>query len=93
MDDAIYRIKNLDLVGFAMALVKGLLMAASADVWVLFELGPVLFLFASVLMVVHLIVILGLGRLAGLDISEFIIGSTACVGRVISVTAIASAKG
>lgn len=150
MDDAIYRIKNLDLVGLAMALTSAFLMAAlgyltanlignpslailfttayalvlanlapglirkfsgdfeagiflvfiflaalaaSADVWVLFEIGPVLFLFASVLLIVHLIIILGLGKLAKLDISEIIIGSTACVGGVTSATAIASAKG
>ena len=150
MDDGIYRIKSLDLVGLAMALTAAFLMAAlgflsadligkpslgilfttayalllanlapglikkfsgdfeagiflvfiflaalaaSADVWVLFEIGPVLFLFAGVLLIVHLVIILGLGKLAKLDISEIIIGSTACVGGVTSATAIASAKG
>lgn len=150
MDDTIYRLKNLDLVGLALALGAAFLMAAlgtltadfinkpsfsilfttayalllanlapgvvkrfsgdfeagiflvfiflaalaaTADVWVLFEVGPILFLFAMVMLVVHLVVILGLGKLAKLDISEIIIGSTACVGGVTSATAIASAKG
>jgi uncharacterized membrane protein len=150
MDDSIYRIENVDLVGLAMGLTAAFVLAAlgmvsadligkpsfailfttayalalanlapafvgrfsgdfeagiflififlaalaaSADVWVLFDIGPRLFLFAGVILTVHLTLILGLGKWAKLDISEIIIGSTACVGGVTSATAIASAKG
>jgi uncharacterized membrane protein len=66
---------------------------ASADVWRLVETAPVLFLFALVVVSVHFVVLLVIGRLVRLDIAEICIASAVCVGGPASAPAIASAKG
>lgn len=66
---------------------------ASADIWVLIELAPVLFVFASIIIVVHLVVLFGVGRLMKLDLAELIMASAVCIGGPSSAAAIASAKG
>jgi uncharacterized membrane protein len=67
--------------------------AASADIWVLAETGPVYFIFAGIILAVHTAFILVMARFIKLDLRAVIIGSTACVGGVTSASAIASAKG
>jgi uncharacterized membrane protein len=66
---------------------------ATADVWQLIEIGPVLFLFASVILVVHLIVLFGVGKLLRLDLAELVMASAVCIGGPSSAPAIAAAKG
>ena len=67
--------------------------AASADIWVLAETGPVYFIYAAIVLGVHTAFILVTARFLRLDLRAVIIGSTACVGGVTSASAIASAKG
>lgn len=66
---------------------------ASADVWLLIEIAPVLFLFALIIVSVHLLLIFGIGKLLRLDIAEICIASAVCIGGPASAPAIASAKG
>ncbi len=66
---------------------------ASADIWLLIEIAPVLFLFATIIVGVHLLLIFGIGRLLKLDLAEICIASAVCVGGPASAPAIASAKG
>ncbi len=66
---------------------------ASADVWLLIEIAPILFLFAFVIVSVHLLLIFGIGKLLRLDIAEICIASAVCIGGPASAPAIASAKG
>jgi len=66
---------------------------ASADIGLLIDIAPILFLFALVVVGVHLVVIFGIGRLLKLDLAELCIASAVCVGGPASAPAIASAKG
>jgi uncharacterized membrane protein len=66
---------------------------ATADIWQLIDIGPVLFVFASIIIVVHLLVIFGLGKLLKLDLAEIAMASAVCIGGPSSAAAIASAKG
>lgn len=66
---------------------------ATADVWKLIELAPVLFVFASIIIVVHLVVLFGLGKILKLDLAELAMASAVCIGGPASAAAIASAKG
>lgn len=66
---------------------------ASADIWVLVELAPVLFIYASIIIGVHLLLLFGVGRLMRLDLAELIMASAVCIGGPSSAAAIASAKG
>lgn len=66
---------------------------ASADVWELVETAPVLFLFATVIIVVHLAILFGIGLLFRLDLAELAMASAVCIGGPSSAPALASAKG
>ena len=66
---------------------------ATADIWLLIDIGPVLFVFAAIIIVVHLIILFGLGKLLKLDLAELAMASAVCIGGPSSAAAIASAKG
>jgi uncharacterized membrane protein len=66
---------------------------ATADLWKLIEIGPVLFVFATIIIVVHLVVLFGLGKVLKLDLAELAMASAVCIGGPSSAAAIASAKG
>ena len=66
---------------------------ATADVWQLIELAPVLFVFASIIIVVHLVTMFGVGKWLRLDLAELVMASAVCIGGPASAAAIASAKG
>jgi uncharacterized membrane protein len=67
--------------------------AAGADVWKLIEIAPVLFLFASVIIVVHLVILFGVGKILKLDLAELAMASAVLIGGPASAPALASAKG
>jgi len=66
---------------------------AGADVWKLIEIAPVLFLFASVIIIVHLVILFGIGKILKLDLAELAMASAVLVGGPASAPALASAKG
>ena len=66
---------------------------ATADIWQLVAIGPVLFVFATIIIVVHLAVLFGIGKLLKLDLAELVMASAVCIGGPSSAAAIASAKG
>ena len=66
---------------------------ATADIWQLIAIGPVLFIFASVIIVVHLIILLAVGKLLRIDLAELAMASAVCIGGPSSAAALASAKG
>ncbi len=67
--------------------------SASADVWQLIEIAPILFVFASIIIIVHLIVLFGLGLLFRFDLAELAMASAVGIGGPSSAPALASAKG
>jgi len=66
---------------------------ATADIWQLIAIGPVLFIFASIIIIVHLIILFGAGKLLKLDLAELAMASAVCIGGPSSAAALASAKG
>jgi len=66
---------------------------AGADVWKLIETAPVLFLFALVIIIVHLVLLFGIGKILKLDLAELAMASAVCIGGPASAPALASAKG
>ena len=66
---------------------------ATADVWQLIDIGPVLFIFAAIIITVHVVVLFGVGKLLKLDLAELAIASAVCIGGPSSAAALASAKG
>ena len=66
---------------------------ASADVWELIEIAPILFVYASIVIAVHLVVLFGLGLLFKLDLAELAMASAVSIGGPSSAPALASVKG
>lgn len=66
---------------------------ASADIWELVRTAPVLFLFATIIIVVHLVILFGVGMLLKLDLAELAMASAVCIGGPSSAPALAFAKG
>jgi len=66
---------------------------ATADIWQLIELAPILFVFATIIITVHLVVLFGLGKILKLDLAELAMASAVGIGGPASAAAIASAKG
>jgi uncharacterized membrane protein len=65
---------------------------ASANIAVVLEVGPALFLFAGVIIAVHLAVILAAGQLLGLTLPEIVIASNANIGGPTTAAAMAAAR-
>lgn len=66
---------------------------AGADVWQLIEIAPILFLFACVIIAVHLVILFGIGKFLKLDLAELAMASAVLIGGPASAPALASAKG
>ena len=64
--------------------------SAAADVWELIKTAPVLFVFASILITTHLLVLFGIGRLFRMDLAELTMASAICVGGPSSALALSS---
>jgi uncharacterized membrane protein len=57
------------------------------------EIAPVFFVYASIIIVVHLSILFGVGFLMRLDLAELLMASAVCIGGPSSAPALASAKG
>jgi len=66
---------------------------ATADIWRLIEVGPVLFIFAMIIVLVHLLILFVAGRFLRMDLAELAMASAVCIGGPSSAAALASAKG
>lgn len=67
--------------------------AAGADIWQLIEIAPVMFVYASIIIVVHMVILFGVGYFMRLDLAELAMASAVCIGGPSSAPALASAKG
>ncbi len=65
---------------------------ASANIAVVLEVGPVLFLFAAVILAVHLAFLLSVGRWLRLSLPELVIASNANIGGPTTAAAMAAAR-
>lgn len=66
---------------------------ASADIWQLIEIAPIYFVFAFIIVAIHLVILFGVGMLLRLDLAELAMASAVCIGGPASAPALASAKG
>jgi len=65
---------------------------ASANIYVVLRVGPVLFFFAGVILLVHLLFILAVSKIFKLDLAEIVIASNANMGGPTTAAAMAVAK-
>ncbi|HXV77805.1 MAG TPA: DUF819 family protein [Candidatus Polarisedimenticolaceae bacterium] len=79
-------------IGTLLMMVFFAVIGAGANVAVVLRQGPVLFVFAAVILAVHLAFILLAGRLMGLDLAEIVVASNANMGGPTTAAAMASAR-
>ncbi len=83
------KIKGADMIGTFLMQIFFAAIGASANIIIVLKVGPVLFLFAGLILLVHLIFILFFGKLFKLDIAEIVIASNANMGGPTTAAAMA----
>jgi uncharacterized membrane protein len=89
------RLAQLDgseAVGTLLMMVFFAVIGASANIGVVARQGPVLFVFAALILLVHLSVVLIAGKLLRLDLAELVVASNANTGGPTTAAAMASAR-
>jgi uncharacterized membrane protein len=86
------KLSGAEQTGTLLMMVFFAVIGASANIGVVIREGPVLFVFAGVILTVHLVVILGAGKLFRLDLAEIVIASNANMGGPTTAAAMASAR-
>lgn len=85
-------IKGADQIGTYMMQIFFAAIGASANIGVVLEYGPVLFLFAALILSIHLIFLLTAGKIFKLDLAELVIASNANMGGPTTAAAMAVAR-
>jgi len=86
------KLAGADVVGAFLMQIFFAVIGASANVITVFKVGPVLFVFAAVILTVHLIFLLLAGKVLRLDLAELIIASNANMGGPTTAAAMAVAR-
>ena len=87
------RIGGATELGTLMMQVFFATIGASANIAIVLATGPSLFVFAAVILVVHLAVLLGAGYVFRLDLAEMVIASNANAGGPTTAAAMATSRG
>jgi len=85
-------IKGADQIGYLLMQVFFVVIGASANIYVVLKVGPILFLFAAVILLIHLLFILTASKIFKLDLAEIVIASNANMGGPTTAAAMAVAK-
>lgn len=85
-------IKGADIVGTFLMQIFFAAIGASANIFVVLEYGPILFVFAALILTVHLLFLLGAGKLFKLDLAEIVVASNANMGGPTTAAAMAVAR-
>lgn len=86
------RIQGSEVVGTFLMQVFFAVIGAWASVWLVVEKGPLLLLFAAVILTIHLLVMLICGKLLRLDLREIVIASNANMGGPTTAAAMAVSR-
>ena len=86
------RVQSSEVIGTFLMQIFFAVIGASANVAMVLKVGPVLFVFAAVILIVHVLFLLIAGALMRLDLFELIIASNANVGGPTTAAAMAVAR-
>ena len=86
------KLSGAEEMGTLLMMVFFAVIGASANIGVVVREGPMLFVFAGLILTIHLVVILGAGKLFKLDLAEIVIASNANMGGPTTAAAMASAR-
>jgi uncharacterized membrane protein len=86
------RLAGAETIGAFLMQVFFAVIGASANVGVVMKVGPVLFVFAGLILTIHLAFLLLAGKLLKLDLAELVIASNANMGGPTTAAAMAAAR-
>ncbi|RJP56472.1 MAG: DUF819 family protein [Melioribacteraceae bacterium] len=90
--NAMGEIKGADKVGTFLMQIFFAAIGASANIAIVIEFGPVLFIFAAIILSIHLLFLLTAGKIFKLDLAEIVIASNANMGGPTTAAAMAVAR-
>lgn len=90
--DKFSRIEGADKLGTYLMQIFFAAIGASANISVVLEVGPILFVFAALILLIHLAFLLTAGKILKLDIRELVIASNANMGGPTTAAAMAVAR-
>jgi len=90
---AMARLRDADKLGMLLMQVFFAAIGASANILVVVRVGAILFLFAAVILFVHLAFLLTAARICRLRLEEIVIASNANMGGPTTAAAMAAARG
>lgn len=90
--ERVEKLEGADQLGIFLMSIFFAAIGASANIGVVLNYGPVLFLFAALILSVHLIFILAAGNIFKLDLAEIVIASNANMGGPTTAAAMAAAR-
>jgi len=85
-------INGADIIGILLMQVFFAAIGASANIVVVLKFGPILFVFAALILFIHLTFLLAAGKLFKLDLAEIVIASNANMGGPTTAAAMAVAR-
>ncbi len=85
-------IPGADQLGVLLMQIFFAAIGASANIFVVLKVGAVLFVFAALILLVHLVFLLSAGKLLKLDLAEMVIASNANMGGPTTAAAMAVAR-
>ncbi|GJQ63027.1 MAG: membrane protein [Melioribacteraceae bacterium] len=90
--DLMGKLKSASIIGTMLMQVFFAAIGASANIAIVLEYGPVLFLFAAIILTIHLLFLLTAGKILKIDLAELIIASNANMGGPTTAAAMAVAR-
>lgn len=90
--NSIGKIKGADKIGFLLMQIFFAVIGASANIKIVIEVGPILFVFAALILSFHLLFLLTIGKFLNLDLREIVIASNANMGGPTTAAAMAAAR-
>ncbi len=85
-------ISGSEIIGTYLMQVFFAAIGASANIFIVLEYGPILFVFAGLILLIHLLFLLVAGKIFNLDLAEIVIASNANMGGPTTAAAMAVAR-
>ena len=85
-------IRGADKLGFLLMQIFFAVIGASASIKIVIEFGPMLFVFAAVILTFHIMFLLTIGKFLKLDLREIVIASNANMGGPTTAAGMAAAR-
>jgi uncharacterized membrane protein len=86
------QISGSEIVGTYLMQIFFAAIGASANIFIVLKYGPILFIFAGLILSIHLLFLLIAGKIFNLDLAEIVIASNANMGGPTTAAAMASAR-